>query len=68
VPLVKQWQAEGTVAASADPAAVAQLLLTISLGFVAQRSLAGDADVQAHAAALAAFTTRTAPAAITDSR
>jgi AcrR family transcriptional regulator len=68
VPLVKRWQAEGTVDASADPAAVAQLLLTISLGFVAQRSLTGDADVQAHGAALAAFASRTAPTAITDSR
>ena len=55
VPIVKQWQTDGVVAASAEPEAVAQLLLSISLGFVAQRSLTGDADVQAHAAALAAL-------------
>ena len=56
VPLVQQWQAEGVVAATADPDAVAQLLLSIVLGFVVQRSLTGDADVQAHSAALAALT------------
>jgi len=36
---------------------VAQLLLSIFLGFVAQRSLTGDADIHAHASALAALTT-----------
>jgi len=36
---------------------VAQLILSICLGFVAQRSLTGDAEVQAHADALAALTT-----------
>lgn len=35
---------------------MAQLILSICLGFVAQRTLSGDADVQAHAAALAALT------------
>src|SRR5215469_8789522 len=35
VPLIKRWQAEGTVDPSADPDAVAQLMLSISLGFVA---------------------------------
>ena len=55
-PLVKRWQAEGVVAADADPDAVAQLMLSISLGFVAQRSLTGDADAEAQAAALAALT------------
>jgi AcrR family transcriptional regulator len=56
LPIIKQWQADGVVAASAEPDAVAQLLLSICLGFVAQRSLTGDADAQAHAAALAALT------------
>ena len=56
LPIIKQWQADGVVAASAQPDAVAQLLLSICLGFVAQRSLTGDADAQAHAAALAAHT------------
>jgi TetR/AcrR family transcriptional regulator, transcriptional repressor of aconitase len=55
VPIVKQWQAEGVVAAGVEPDAMAQLILSISLGFVAQRALAGDADVQAHADALAAL-------------
>jgi hypothetical protein len=36
---------------------VTQLILSICLGFVAQRSLTGDAEVQAHADALAALTT-----------
>jgi TetR/AcrR family transcriptional regulator, transcriptional repressor of aconitase len=55
VPIIKQWQTDAVVAAGADPDAVAQLLLSISLGFVAQRSLAGDADPEAHAAALTAL-------------
>jgi len=57
VPLIKQWQAEGVVSASIDPNGLAQLLASIVLGFVAQRSLTGDADAEAHAAALAALTT-----------
>ena len=61
VPLVKQWQTDGVVAARADPHAVAQLILSIWLGFVAQRSLTGDADVQAHADALAALATAQPP-------
>jgi len=56
VPVIKRWQDEGMVAATAEPDAVAQLILSISLGFVAQRSLTGDAEVQAHADALAALT------------
>jgi len=61
VPVIKQWQTDGVVAASADPDAVAQLILSIWLGFVAQRSLTGDADVQAHTDALAALTTAQPP-------
>jgi len=57
VPVIEQWQAEGVVAADADPRAVAQLLLSICLGFVAQRTLTGEADIKAHAAALAALRT-----------
>jgi TetR/AcrR family transcriptional regulator, transcriptional repressor of aconitase len=66
VPIIRQWQADGAVAAGADPDAVAQLILTISLGFVAQRSLTGDADVRAHADALAAIMRQPAPAATPD--
>ena len=61
VPIIKRWQTDGVVAANADPDALAQLILSIWLGFVAQRSLTGDADVQAHADALAALTTAQAP-------
>ena len=61
VPIIKQWQTDGVVAANADPDALAQLILSIWLGFVAQRSLTGDADVQAHADALAALTTAQPP-------
>jgi AcrR family transcriptional regulator len=56
VPIIKRWQTDGVVAAGADPEALAQLILSISLGFVAQHSLTGDAGVQAHADALAALT------------
>ena len=56
VPIIKQWQADGVVAGGVEPDAVAQLLLSISLGFVAQRALTGDAEVEAHAGALAALT------------
>ena len=57
IPFIKQWQANGVVDAGVEPSAVAQLLLSIFLGFVAQRSLTGEAGVQAHADALAALTT-----------
>ena len=53
--VVKKWQAAGTVDPQADPDAMAQLMLSIVLGFIAQRALAGDADPQAHVAALAAL-------------
>ena len=52
---VRRWQADGTFDPGADPEAVAQLLQSVILGFVAQRALAGDADVRAHASALAAL-------------
>ena len=55
---VRRWQAAGTFDPSADPEGVAQLLQSITLGFVAQRALAGDADVQAHVDALEALTLR----------
>ncbi len=52
---VRRWQAAGTFDATAEPEAVAQLLTSITLGFVAQRALAGTADVQAHVRALQAL-------------
>jgi AcrR family transcriptional regulator len=54
--VVRRWQAAGTFDATADPEGVAELLTSITLGFVAQRALAGSADVTAHVAALKALT------------
>jgi TetR/AcrR family transcriptional regulator, transcriptional repressor of aconitase len=52
---VRRWQAAGAFDAEADPEGVAELLTSITLGFVAQRALAGSADVTAHVAALEAL-------------
>jgi AcrR family transcriptional regulator len=57
---VRRWQAAGTLDPGADPDGIAQLLQSIILGFAAQRALAGDAGVQAHASALQALTPRSA--------
>ncbi len=51
----QRWQAAGTLGPAADPEAVAELLMSVCLGYVAQRALAGDASVPAHVAALAAL-------------
>jgi TetR/AcrR family transcriptional regulator, transcriptional repressor of aconitase len=56
--VVRRWQAAGTFDPGADPGAMAELMQSVILGFVAQRALAGDADVQAHASALDALTRR----------
>jgi AcrR family transcriptional regulator len=58
--VVRRWQAAGTFDATADPEATAQLLTSITLGFVAQRALAGSANVTAHVAALEMLTHRSA--------
>jgi BetI-type transcriptional repressor, C-terminal len=50
--VVRRWQTAGTFDPVADPEAVAELLTSITLGFVAQRALAGGADIKAHASAL----------------
>jgi TetR/AcrR family transcriptional regulator, transcriptional repressor of aconitase len=54
--VVRRWQASGTVDATIDPEGMAELLTSITLGFVAQRALAGSANLHAHAAALASLT------------
>jgi TetR/AcrR family transcriptional regulator, transcriptional repressor of aconitase len=54
--VVRRWQGAGTFDVTADPDAVAELLTSVTLGFVAQRALAGSADVRAHVAALRALT------------
>ncbi len=56
---VRRWQAAGMFDALADPEGVAELLTSITLGFVAQRALAGSADVAAHVSALEALTNAT---------
>jgi len=53
--VVRRWQAAGAFDAGADPDAMAQLMQSVILGFVAQRALAGDAGVQAHVGALEAL-------------
>jgi hypothetical protein len=55
VPIIERWQTDGTISPDVDPAAMAQLIVSIWLGFMAQRSLT-DAQVKAHAEALAALT------------
>lgn len=52
---VRRWQAEGEVSASAAPQDVAQLLLSLVLGFVAQSAMLRDADPAAHARGLEAI-------------
>jgi AcrR family transcriptional regulator len=54
--VARRWQAAGTLDATADPRAVAEFLTSLTLGFVAQRALTGDADVRLHVAALEALT------------
>ncbi len=54
--VVRRWQAAGTLDATADPEGMGELLTSITLGFVAQRALAGSADITAHVAALKALT------------
>jgi AcrR family transcriptional regulator len=66
--VARRWQAAGTLDAAADPEGVAELLTSITLGFVAQRALAGSADVTAHAAALEALTHRPAGGSPRNSR
>jgi AcrR family transcriptional regulator len=52
---VKRLQAAGTFNPGADPNGVAELMTSICLGFVAQRALAGDADIDTHVSALRAL-------------
>jgi AcrR family transcriptional regulator len=59
--VVRRWQAAGTFDATADPEGMAELLTSITLGFVAQRALAGSAGVPAHVAALEAIGRRRYP-------
>ncbi len=53
--VARRWLSAGVLPDGVDPRAVAQLLLSITLGFVAQRTLAGNADIGAHTRALEAL-------------
>jgi len=53
---VRRWQTAGTFDPTADADAIAELLTSVCLGFLAQRVLAGDASVQSHVAALSTLT------------
>ena len=50
----RRWQAEGTVQDSAEPAEVAELLLSVVLGFVAQKALMGQGNAESHASGFSA--------------
>jgi BetI-type transcriptional repressor, C-terminal len=52
---VKRLQAAGKLGPGAEPYGLAELMMSICLGFVAQRALAGDADIHAHVSALRAL-------------
>ena len=54
--VVRRWQANDRFEAAADPDAVAELLTSITLGFVAQRAMAGSATVSGHLKALELLT------------
>jgi TetR/AcrR family transcriptional regulator, transcriptional repressor of aconitase len=51
----RRWQHEGTVPRSAEPAEVAELLLSVVLGYVAQKALTGQGDAESHARGLSAL-------------
>ena len=52
---MKRLKAAGKLGPGADPDGMAELMMSICLGFVAQRALAGNADVHAHVSALRAL-------------
>lgn len=51
----RRWQDEGTVPRSAEPAEVAELLLSVVLGYVAQKALTGQGNAESHAGGLSAL-------------
>ncbi len=56
VRVCREWQAQGQLDDTIDPKAVAELLFSVLVGFIAQRALIGDVDVDAHVAGLRALT------------
>lgn len=51
----RSWRAAGQVDAAVDPESLAELLFSVTVGFTAQQALIGDANVDAHVAALRAL-------------
>ncbi len=51
----RRWQEEGAVPDSAEPEQVAELLLSVVLGYVAQKALTGRGDAESHAGGLSAL-------------
>jgi len=51
----RRWQNDGTVPSSAEPAKVAELLLSVVLGYVAQKALTGQGNAESHAGGLSAL-------------
>ena len=58
VQAVRRRQAAGTIDPAADAKALGELMVSIALGFVAQRAMTGTADVRAHVDALHALARR----------
>lgn len=59
---VRRGQEAGTYDPALAPEAMAQLLTSVTLGFVAQRARAGSADVTAHVSALESLVRSARPA------
>lgn len=53
--LCRRWIATGELPAGTDPDGVAEMLTSVILGFIAQRSLVGDADPVRHERAFVAM-------------
>jgi AcrR family transcriptional regulator len=60
--VARRWQEAGVVSPTADTAEMAELLMSLTLGFVAQRALIGTASIRAQVAALAALSDSPEPA------
>jgi AcrR family transcriptional regulator len=51
-PLIERWREDGTVAPDADAGAVAEVILSLCMGYVVQHSLGVTVDAKAHAEGL----------------
>ena len=57
--LIERWREDGTVAPDADPGAVAQVIVSLCLGYVVQLSLGVAVDPKAHTEVLRGITRTT---------